>query len=98
MHFINSTRDWLIENRPQIPALGRLVFAVLVSTSLLHGYTVLTHEAIIDSVWDTTLKETAAETIPRRDARGVGAGARLRVWGLHHSGHGILSFQQPPFQ
>ena len=64
MHFINSTRDWLIENRPQIPALGRLVFAVLVSTSLLHGYTVLTHEAIIDSVWDTTLKKLLLKRFP----------------------------------
>ncbi len=63
-HFINSARDWLKAKRPQAPALGCLVLAVLVSTSLLNGYTVLTHEAIIDSVWDTSVKKLLLKRFP----------------------------------
>jgi len=60
----NSTRDWLKEKRPRIPAIGRLVLAVLVSTSLSFGYTVLTHEAIIDSVWDTSVRKLLLKRFP----------------------------------
>jgi len=47
-----------------IPAIGRLVLAVLISTSLSYGYTVLTHEAIIDSVWDASLQKLLLKRFP----------------------------------
>jgi hypothetical protein len=64
MHCVNSARDWLKEQRPRIPVIGRLVLAVLVSTSLSHGYSVLTHEAIIDSVWDTSVRKLLLKRFP----------------------------------
>jgi len=64
MRCVNSARDWLKEERPQIPVIGRLVLAVLVSTSLSYGYSVLTHEAIIDSVWDTSVKKLLLKRFP----------------------------------
>jgi hypothetical protein len=64
MRFVNSARDWLNRKRPQIPAIGRLILAVLVSTSVSSGYTVLTHEAIIDSVWDTSVKKPLLKRFP----------------------------------
>ena len=45
-------------------AIGRLVFAVLASTSLCSGYTVLTHEALIDSVWDASLRKLLLKRFP----------------------------------
>src|ERR1019366_709714 len=48
----------------EIPATGRLLLAVLVSTSLSFGYTVLTHEAIIDSVWDTSIQKLLLQRFP----------------------------------
>ena len=45
-------------------AIGRLVFAVLASTSLCSGYTVLTHEALIDSVWDASLQKLLLKRFP----------------------------------
>jgi hypothetical protein len=45
-------------------AIRRLVFAALLSASLLSGYTVLTHEAIVDSVWDTSLKTLLLKRFP----------------------------------
>ena len=45
-------------------AIRRLVLAVLLSTSLSYGYTVLTHEAIIDSVWDASLKKLLLKRFP----------------------------------
>ncbi len=64
MRFVNFPRDGLKGKRLQIPAIGRLVLAVLVSTSLSYGYTVLTHEAIIDSVWDTSVKKLLLKRFP----------------------------------
>ena len=64
MRCVNSARDWLKEERPRIPVIGRLVLAVLVSTSLSYGYSVLTHEAIIDSVWDTSVKKLLLKRFP----------------------------------
>ena len=45
-------------------AIPRLVLAVLLSASLSYGYTVLTHEAIIDSVWDTSVKKLLLKRFP----------------------------------
>jgi hypothetical protein len=64
MRCVNSARDWLKKERPQIPVIGRLVLAVLVSTSLSYGYSVLTHEAIIDSVWDTSVRKLLLKRFP----------------------------------
>jgi hypothetical protein len=38
-------------------AIRHFVFAVLLSASLSYGYTVLTQEAIIDSVWGPSVKK-----------------------------------------
>jgi hypothetical protein len=64
MRCVNSARDWLKEQRPRIPVIARLVLAVLVSTSLSYGYSVLTHEAIIDSVWDTSVRKLLLKRFP----------------------------------
>ncbi len=45
-------------------AIRRLVLGVLLSASLSYGYTVLTHEAIIDSVWDTSLRKLLLKRFP----------------------------------
>ena len=45
-------------------AIQRLVLAVLLSASLSYGYTVLTHEAIIDSVWDTSIRKLLLKRFP----------------------------------
>jgi len=45
-------------------AARRLVFAVLLSAPLSHGYTVLTHEAIVDSVWDTSMRKLLLKRFP----------------------------------
>ena len=42
----------------------RLVFAVLISASACSGYTVLTHEAIVDSVWDTSMRQLLLKRFP----------------------------------
>src|SRR5450631_2928979 len=45
-------------------AIGRLILAVLVWTSVSFGYTVLTHEAIIDSTWDTSVQKLLLKRFP----------------------------------
>ena len=53
-----------LELHHRIPAAGRLVLAVLASTSLSHGYSILTHEAVIDSVWDASLQKMLLKRFP----------------------------------
>jgi hypothetical protein len=69
---LNSARDWLKRKRPLIPAAGRLFLAALFSTSLSFGYTVLTHEAIIDSVWDDSLKKLLLQRFPDATPQDLG--------------------------
>jgi hypothetical protein len=45
-------------------AIQRLVLAALLSAPLSYGYTVLTHEAIIDSVWDTSIRKLLLTRFP----------------------------------
>ncbi len=46
------------------PTIRRLVLAALLLAPLSSGYTVLTHEAIIDSVWDASLKKLLLKRFP----------------------------------
>ena len=45
-------------------AVQRLVLALLLSATLSYGYTVLTHEAIVDSVWDTSMRKLLLKRFP----------------------------------
>ena len=46
------------------PGLIRLILAIGFLCPLSYGYTVLTHEAIIDSVWDTSLQKVLLKRFP----------------------------------
>jgi len=43
---------------------GRLIGLLLLSTSVFYGYSVLTHEAIVDSVWDASITKMLLERFP----------------------------------
>jgi len=45
-------------------SIRRWVLAVLLSATVCRGYTVLTHEAIVDSVWDASLKKLLLKRFP----------------------------------
>lgn len=47
-----------------LPVLGRLLPCLLLSASLSSGYTVLTHQAIVDAVWDDSLKPALHKRFP----------------------------------
>jgi hypothetical protein len=42
----------------------RLAGFLLLSTSFVHAYSVLTHEAVVDSVWDSTIQKILLERFP----------------------------------
>jgi hypothetical protein len=64
MLLVNSARNWLQGIRRHIPGIVLLVVATFLSSSVSYGYTVLTHEAIIDSVWDASLKKALLNRFP----------------------------------
>jgi hypothetical protein len=48
-----------------IPHAARLILAVILTCSIARSYTVLTHEAIIDSVWDASLQKLLLKRFPQ---------------------------------
>jgi Zinc dependent phospholipase C len=44
--------------------LQRLVLALLLSATISYGYTVLTHEAIVDSVWNLSMRKLLLKRFP----------------------------------
>src|SRR5271167_4363365 len=62
--FRNLARDWRKGKLLRFPGIVLLVLAILLSSSISYGYTVLTHEAIIDSVWDTSLQKLLLARFP----------------------------------
>lgn len=42
----------------------RLILPLLLSTSIVHGYSVLTHEAIVDSLWNDPIQKILLERFP----------------------------------
>ena len=57
-------RDRRGVNRLRISGMLRLLLAIFLSSSMSYGYTVLTHEAIIDSVWDASLQKLLLKRFP----------------------------------
>jgi hypothetical protein len=47
-----------------MPAVLRLTFLVLSSSSVFYGYSVLTHEAIVDSLWDSSIQKMLLRRFP----------------------------------
>src|SRR5205823_14698587 len=44
--------------------LGRLIGLLLLSAPVFYGYSVLTHEAIVDSVWDASIRPMLLKRFP----------------------------------
>jgi len=63
-HFLNSARDWPKGKMTRFPGIVRLLLAILLSSSISYGYSVLSHEAIIDSVWDASLQKLLLKRFP----------------------------------
>jgi hypothetical protein len=49
---------------PRLTVVGCLVLAIFLSSSISYGYTVLTHEAIIDSVWGDAIQKRLTKRFP----------------------------------
>ncbi len=62
--FLDFDRDRPKGKITRFPGIVRLVLAILFSSSISYGYTVLSHEAIIDSVWDASLQKLLLKRFP----------------------------------
>jgi hypothetical protein len=49
---------------PRATRAVRVVALLLLSTSVFYGYSVLTHEAIVDSLWDASIQKMLLERFP----------------------------------
>ncbi len=50
--------------RFRFPRAARVVLLLLLSTSVFYGYSVLTHEAIVDTLWDSSIQKMLLERFP----------------------------------
>jgi hypothetical protein len=48
----------------RLPGIARLIGLLLLSTPVFYGYSVLTHEAIVDSVWDSSVRKMLLKRFP----------------------------------
>jgi len=48
----------------RVPRAARLIALLLLSTSVFYGYSVLTHEAIVDSLWDVSIQKMLLQRFP----------------------------------
>ncbi|MFN0172713.1 MAG: zinc dependent phospholipase C family protein [Bryobacteraceae bacterium] len=48
----------------RLPTVARVVLPVLLSASMACGYSILTHEAIVDSLWDTSIQKLLLKRFP----------------------------------
>src|SRR6202162_910725 len=48
----------------RLPFLARVGLLILISIPVASGYSVLTHEAIVDSVWDTSIQKMLLKRFP----------------------------------
>src|SRR6202008_1322750 len=48
----------------QLSGAARLIVLLLVSSSIFYGYSVLTHEAIVDSLWDASIQKMLLKRFP----------------------------------
>ena len=48
----------------RLPGIARLIGLLLLSTSVFYGYSVLTHEAIVDSLWDSSIQKMLLKRFP----------------------------------
>ena len=50
--------------RSRVSSMGRLVCVLLLSVSVFQGYSVLTHEAIVDSLWESSIQKMLLKRFP----------------------------------
>jgi len=48
----------------KVPRAARIVLLLLLSTSVFYGYSVLTHEAIVDTLWDASIQKMLLQRFP----------------------------------
>jgi len=48
----------------KVPRAARIFLLLLLSTSVFYGYSVLTHEAIVDTLWDASIQKMLLERFP----------------------------------
>src|SRR5580658_2612250 len=65
-HFVSATHPHTVSFgcRPRVTALLRVVFLLLFCNIVAYGYSVLSHEAIVDSLWDSPIKKMLVERFP----------------------------------
>src|SRR6266511_2200049 len=48
----------------RLPCAARLIILLLLSNAVFYGYSVLTHEAIVDSLWDVSIRKMLVNRFP----------------------------------
>ena len=89
---------WPAGNRALVPGALRLLLAFLLLPGLSRGYTVLTHEAIIDSVWDASLQKILLKRFPNATPEELEMAHGYAYGGCIIQDMGYYPFKQPPFQ
>ena len=91
-------RDRLLHSTcPWLPGATRLIALLLTSTSVFYGYSVLTHEAIVDSLWDTSIQKMLLKRFPVATPKDLEAAHAYVYGGCIVQDMGYYPFSSPFF-
>ena len=80
-----------------VRSVARLAAFLLIASGL-QAYSVLTHEAIIDTAWDRDIKPLLLQRYPQSTPEDLLKAHASAYGGLHHPGHGLLPVRQQVLQ
>ena len=78
--------------------LAAFVLLLLFPAPAAYSYSVLTHEAIIDSTWDSAIRPLLIKRFPAATPVELKQAHAYRLRGMHHPGFRVLSIRQQALQ
>jgi hypothetical protein len=63
-HSLNSARDWPKGKTARLAGIARLAFLLALLAPVSYAYSILSHEAIVDSAWETSIQKMLRERFP----------------------------------
>src|SRR6266478_712084 len=97
MPVMKRVSRWLKQNPVMFRGVVLLLLLVLLPASVIYGYSVLTHEAIVDSVWDSSIQKLLLKRFPAATPEELVQAHAFAYGGCIHQDMGYYPFSSRLF-
>jgi hypothetical protein len=97
MAAMKYARRWSKQNPAMFRGAVLLLLLVLLPASVIYGYSVLTHEAIVDSVWDSSIQKLLLKRFPAATPEELVQAHAFAYGGCIHQDMGYYPFSSRLF-